>query len=109
MRFGALIKGSVGDSSLSQLHPAHSDAILRFFAGGGTITFGSAALVYPWYAGSGWRAFGHQAVPSFDLSDNARTVYEIIRGAQRAAKRHAEQGAAPDQGPIEHCQGWMPH
>jgi hypothetical protein len=59
--------------------------------GGGTITFGSVPFGYGLYAGTGW-PFGQAAVPNFDLSDGARGVYEIIRGSQQAAKRHAEPG-----------------
>jgi hypothetical protein len=33
--------------------------------------------------------FWHQAVPGFELADEARQVYELILGAQRAAKRSA--------------------
>jgi hypothetical protein len=57
--------------------------------GGGTITFGSVPFMHGWYAGTGWPGFGQQAVPSFDLTDGAREVYEIIRGAQRASKQRA--------------------
>jgi hypothetical protein len=53
--------------------------------GAGTITFGTVPPYYEWYAsGFGW---GHQAVPSFVLHAEARRVFEIIREAQRAARR----------------------
>jgi hypothetical protein len=49
-------------------------------------------------------------VPSFELAAEARQVYEIIRGAQRAAKMHSEPDAAdvtmnvkprlPDEGRV---------
>jgi hypothetical protein len=68
-----------------------TDVSLAERAGGaGTITFGSVPYMHWWYAGVGLPGFGQQAVPSFDLPDGARSVYEIVRGAQRAAKRHAE-------------------
>lgn len=55
--------------------------------GGGTITFGWVPFMHWWYAGAGWPGYGQRAVPNFDLPEGARGVYEIIRGAQRAAKR----------------------
>jgi hypothetical protein len=55
--------------------------------GGGTITFGPVPPFYSWYGGAGWPGFGHEAVPSFELATDAREVYEIIRGAQRAFKQ----------------------
>lgn len=65
--------------------------------GAGTITFGPVPPFYGRYGGAGWPGFGHQADPSFELAGEARQVYEIIRGAQQAAKR-AEPSAAADRG-----------
>jgi hypothetical protein len=67
--------------------------------GAGTITFGPVPPFDWWYGGAGWPGFGHQAVPSFELAGEARQVYEIVRGAQRAAKGRAEPGVAADRGP----------
>jgi Bacterial PH domain len=53
--------------------------------GSGTITFGPCPPFYGWYGGGGWPT-AHRAVPAFELADEARQVYEIIREAQRAAK-----------------------
>jgi hypothetical protein len=64
--------------------------------GAGTITFGSIPPFYWWYNGAGWPGFGHQAVPNFELAGEARQVYEIVRSAQRAAKRQVEPRAVPD-------------
>ena len=68
--------------------------------GAGTITFGPVPPFYWWYGGAGWPGFGHQAVPRFELAADARQVYEIIRGGQRAAKRQAEPGPAADRGGV---------
>jgi hypothetical protein len=65
--------------------------------GAGTITFGPVRPYFGWYGGAVWPGFGHQADPSFELAGEARQVYEIIREAQRAAKR-AEPAAAADRG-----------
>jgi hypothetical protein len=62
--------------------------------GAGTITFGPVPPFYWWYGGAGWPGLGHQAVPSFELAAEARQVYEIIRGGQRAAKRAGPSTAA---------------
>ncbi|MFO0892355.1 MAG: PH domain-containing protein [Isosphaeraceae bacterium] len=54
--------------------------------GAGTITFGPVPPFYGWSGTAGWPGLGHQAVPSFELATDARQVYEIIRGAQRASR-----------------------
>ena len=51
--------------------------------GSGTITFG-AQNQSSYLAGSGWPGTGgNAATPSFDLVENVKSVYELIRGAQR--------------------------
>ena len=51
--------------------------------GSGTITFGAQNQL-SYLAGSGWPgAGGGAATPSFDLVENVKSVYELIRGAQR--------------------------
>jgi hypothetical protein len=55
--------------------------------GSGTITFGPAPPFYSWFAGGGWPGLGYPAVPSFDLPDGTRQVYEMIREVQRAARQ----------------------
>jgi hypothetical protein len=64
---------------------------------GGAITFGSIPFMHWWYVGAGWPAFGPQTVPTFELAEGAREVYEIIRMAQRASKRRFEADAAPHE------------
>ncbi len=59
--------------------------------GGGTITFGPVPLMHWLFAGTGWPMnrwpwFSAQDVLRFDLPTGARGVYEIIRGAVRAAQ-----------------------
>jgi hypothetical protein len=55
--------------------------------GGGAITFGSVPFMDLWYAGLAWPGLGQQIVPTFDLPDRAREVYEIVRATQRASKQ----------------------
>lgn len=51
--------------------------------GSGTITFGPENQL-SYLAGSGWPGTGGGAVtPSFELLENVKSVYELIRGAQR--------------------------
>lgn len=50
--------------------------------GSGTITFGSVNPLLTMYAGFAWP--GVAQTPSFELIPDARTVYGIIRDAQRA-------------------------
>jgi hypothetical protein len=54
--------------------------------GSGTITFGPVPPFYWWYGAAGWPGLGHTAIPNFELADEARRVYEIVREAHRAAK-----------------------
>lgn len=57
--------------------------------GSGTITFGSTPPLYLWFAASGWPGLGFQGVPSLELAGEVRQVYEIIRDAQREARRRS--------------------
>ncbi len=50
--------------------------------GSGTITFG-AQPQYSYLAGAGWPEMANNFAPSFDLVENVKSVYEVIRGAQR--------------------------
>ncbi len=56
-------------------------------SGSGTITLGRV----PWYwwprGAAGWPGFGHSLVPTIELENDARKVYEIIRGARRSLQR----------------------
>jgi hypothetical protein len=59
-------------------------------SGGGTIVFGPRG----WYmgAGSNW-FFRMTPSPRFELSEDARTVYDLIRNAQREARERSNQDA----------------
>jgi hypothetical protein len=57
--------------------------------GDGTITFGPVPFMYAWYGGAAWPGLGTHAVPNFELAVDARSVYQIIRDAQRASKQTA--------------------
>ncbi|MBX9584762.1 MAG: PH domain-containing protein [Gemmataceae bacterium] len=64
-----------------------SDITLTERAGGaGTITLGPVPPAYGWWAGANFPVAGMTYVPTLELPDAAREVYEVIRGAQRAAK-----------------------
>jgi hypothetical protein len=54
-----------------------------------TITFGPVPFLYYWYAGTSWPGTNRYMIPSFELSTDARNVYDIIRTAQREAKKSA--------------------
>jgi hypothetical protein len=49
----------------------------------GTITFGPTPPFYSWFGGGGWPGMGHMAVPSFDMIENARSVYDLVMATQR--------------------------
>jgi len=53
--------------------------------GSGSIAFGSVSLRGNFVPASAWPGAGRYAPPSFDLIENAREVYDIIRNAQRNA------------------------
>ena len=55
--------------------------------GSGVITFGPLPPWHGWYGGAYGQGFGQQSVPSFELAQEARRVYETVRAAQRAAKQ----------------------
>lgn len=97
-----IVSGVLARSVKSLDIDALSDVSLTEWSGGaGTITFGVVPFMCWWYPGAGWPGFCPQAFPRFELAKDARDVYEIIRGAQRALKRHAEPAAPPDRDRIE--------
>jgi hypothetical protein len=51
--------------------------------GRGTITFGPSQPVGGWYAGAGWPGMGKYAPPAFEMIEDARQVYTLLRKAQR--------------------------
>lgn len=53
----------------------------------GTITFGSLPFWHWMYGGIAWPGMGNQMVPQFELISEARVVYDLIRKAQKDAKR----------------------
>jgi hypothetical protein len=55
--------------------------------GGGFVTFGPTPAMYGWHTGTGWPGSTAQSAACFELADEVRRVYEIIRGAQRAARQ----------------------
>ena len=57
--------------------------------GSGTITFGPLPFFHGRHFEAGFPGFGLPAAPTFDLPDEAREVYEIIRKAQQATRQHA--------------------
>ena len=54
--------------------------------GEGSITFGSSAPLAAWFGGSAWPGTDAYLGPRFEAIPNARTIYNIIRDAQRVAK-----------------------
>jgi hypothetical protein len=51
----------------------------------GTITFGATPAFYSWFGNTSWPGMGQQTVPTFQMIDDARTVYGLITDAQKAA------------------------
>jgi len=51
--------------------------------GSGTITFGPSHPMASWYSGMQWPGAGKYTAPGFEMIENARQVYELIRKAQR--------------------------
>jgi hypothetical protein len=53
--------------------------------GSGTITFGSPPPTYQWLGSTRLPGWAQQSVPAFEMIQNAKSVYETIRSAQRKA------------------------
>lgn len=53
----------------------------------GDITFGTSIFPMAFWMRSGWPGAGKYAPPAFELIDNARHVYDLIRQAQNQAQR----------------------
>lgn len=53
--------------------------------GSGTITFGSAPTGYQWFGSTQFPGRGQQSIPAFEMIQNAKSVYEMVRSAQRQA------------------------
>lgn len=53
--------------------------------GSGTITFGAINPMSWWYSGMAFPGWGPSPTPAFELIQNAKSVYETIRNAQREA------------------------
>ena len=51
--------------------------------GSGTITFGPSHPMASWYSGLAWPGMGKYTAPGFEMIENARQVYELLRKAQR--------------------------
>lgn len=51
--------------------------------GSGSITFGPQHPITPWMSGMSWPGMGQYQSPMFELIRNVKTVYEIIRDAQK--------------------------
>jgi hypothetical protein len=55
--------------------------------GTGTITLGPIPPWHGWMSGASWPGAGQYAAPALEHVDNARQVYDVIRTAQRDARR----------------------
>lgn len=53
--------------------------------GTGSITFGPQNLMAAWMGGMSWPGMGQYQNPEFDLIKDVKTVYDIIRDAQKRA------------------------
>jgi hypothetical protein len=52
--------------------------------GSGTITFGNTNVMNSFFPAGSWPGAGRYAPPSFDMIENAKSVYDIIRQAQKS-------------------------
>lgn len=57
--------------------------------GSGAIVLGAQPVWGHWHAGASWPGMSSQLAPTFDLIENARTVYSQLRAAQSEASRDA--------------------
>ena len=48
----------------------------------GTISLGATNPFAPWFGGMAWPGMGQYVTPGFEMIQNAKTVYDIIRRAQ---------------------------
>jgi hypothetical protein len=55
--------------------------------GTGTISFGSLPPWYWWTRGTAWPGYTNKLVPCFELIDEPRNVFDMIRNTQRAARK----------------------
>ena len=53
--------------------------------GSGTITFGPSSPFGQWFPMGSWPGAGQLAPPAFDMIDDAKTVYDLIRETQKTA------------------------
>jgi hypothetical protein len=54
--------------------------------GSGTISFGTIAAFFSNFPIRNWPGYNNQLAPSFDMINDAREVYDLIREAQRGAQ-----------------------
>ncbi|GLQ46317.1 hypothetical protein GCM10007862_13680 [Dyella lipolytica] len=52
----------------------------------GSITFGPSNPMYAMWAGTSWPGMSKRQAPAFDLIDDARKVYDVIRETQQQAR-----------------------
>jgi Bacterial PH domain len=53
--------------------------------GSGTVSFGPAIFAGGVFPGGSWPGAGRYAPPAFDMIDNVKEAYDVIRGALKAA------------------------
>ncbi len=81
----ALILSGVFDRSVRSVNlKSTADITLEQKPNGrGTITFGPLYSSRSFMGNSSWPGAGQQAVPSFELIENVRSVYQMVQAAQR--------------------------
>jgi len=57
--------------------------------GSGTITFGKSNMMNTFFPAGAWPGAGRHAPPSFDLIEDAKSVYDTIRSAQKEELKNA--------------------
>jgi hypothetical protein len=53
--------------------------------GSGSILFGPSNPLYAMWAGTSWPGMSKRMAPAFDLVEDVRHVYEVLRATQRRA------------------------
>jgi hypothetical protein len=57
--------------------------------GSGTITFGPGTSAYSWFGRNSWSGTNSRQAPAFDMIEDVRKVYALIREAQQSNRTRA--------------------
>ena len=83
---GGLFNRQVKSLTLATLSDITLDARSN---GSGTITFGPGASASSWFGRTSWRGVNNRQAPAFDLIEDVRKVYAMVREAQQSNRTRA--------------------